>query len=32
MAVVLMMTKLLEKAQKERYAVGAFNCNNMEIA
>lgn len=25
------MTKLLEKAQKEHYAVGAFNCNNMEI-
>ncbi|WP_407306204.1 class II fructose-1,6-bisphosphate aldolase [Desulfosporosinus sp. SB140] len=25
------MVELLEKAQKEHYAVGAFNCNNMEI-
>lgn len=25
------VTELLLKAQKERYAVGAFNCNNMEI-
>lgn len=25
------MVELLQKAQKEHYAVGAFNCNNMEI-
>ncbi|MDP4126268.1 MAG: class II fructose-1,6-bisphosphate aldolase [Bacillota bacterium] len=25
------MTQLLDKAQKGHYAVGAFNCNNMEI-
>jgi fructose-bisphosphate aldolase class II len=25
------MVELLAKAQKEHYAVGAFNCNNMEI-
>ncbi|MGI6119734.1 MAG: class II fructose-1,6-bisphosphate aldolase [Desulfosporosinus sp.] len=25
------MIKLLEKAQNEHYAIGAFNCNNMEI-
>lgn len=25
------MVELLDKAQKGRYAVGAFNCNNMEI-
>jgi fructose-bisphosphate aldolase class II len=25
------MVELLQKAQKENYAVGAFNCNNMEI-
>ncbi len=25
------MIELLDRAQKERYAVGAFNCNNMEI-
>ena len=25
------ITKLLENARKEGYAVGAFNCNNMEI-
>ena len=25
------MKELVQKAQKERYAVGAFNCNNMEI-
>jgi fructose-bisphosphate aldolase class II len=25
------MTELLKKAQQGRYAVGAFNCNNMEI-
>lgn len=25
------MTELLQKAQKGHYAVGAFNCNNMEI-
>lgn len=25
------ITELLDKAQKGRYAVGAFNCNNMEI-
>lgn len=25
------VTELLQKAQKEHYAVGAFNCNNMEI-
>jgi len=25
------MTELLEKAEKGKYAVGAFNCNNMEI-
>ena len=25
------VTELLQEAQKERYAVGAFNCNNMEI-
>ena len=25
------MKELLQKAQREKYAVGAFNCNNMEI-
>lgn len=25
------ISELLQKAQKEHYAVGAFNCNNMEI-
>lgn len=25
------MKELVQKAQKDRYAVGAFNCNNMEI-
>ena len=25
------MVELLENAQKGHYAVGAFNCNNMEI-
>lgn len=28
---IVPMKELVLKAQKERYAVGAFNCNNMEI-